>query len=416
MFRLKDRNGRDMCLGMTHEEVVTWLAAREIRSLPRPAADLVPDPDQGARRGAAQARRPAHARVRHEGLLQPRPRRGGLRDAPTTPTRRPTTASTSAAASLRGGRARPGHDGRPGSHEFMAPSGRRGRDRLLRRVRLRGQRRAGPRRADAGRRSPRRRAEEVATPGARTIAEVVGPAQDRCRRAPVKSLVVMGARRGPVLALVRGDHELHELKLAARSGGLPPGPPDEVRRPRAWRPGFVGPVGAHAAAGLRRRVAARRRLRRRRQQGRLPPARRDARAGSAGQFADLREAAPGDPCPQCGTPLAGARVIEVGNIFQLGTKYSVPLGATYLDEDGKERPHRHGQLRHRPGAHRRRGRRAAPRRRRHLLAGRSRRSRCTWSWWPSRMPRRWPAADEIYGISGRPASTCSWTTGTSGPG
>ena len=92
-------------------------------------------------------------------------------------------------------------------------------------------------------------------------------------------------------------------------------------------------------------------------------------------FADLREARPGDPCPQCDGDLEGARVIEVGNIFQLGTKYSAPMGATFLDEDGKEQRHRHGQLRHRPGAHRRGRRRAAPRRQRHRLAGeRSRRS------------------------------------------
>jgi prolyl-tRNA synthetase len=54
-------------------------------------------------------------------------------------------------------------------------------------------------------------------------------------------------------------------------------------------------------------------------------------------FADLREAAPGDPCPQCAGDLEGARVIEVGNIFQLGTKYSTPMGATFLDQDGEER-------------------------------------------------------------------------------
>ena len=46
----------------------------------------------------------------------------------------------------------------------------------------------------------------------------------------------------------------------------------------------------------------------------------------------------GDPCPQCAGTLEGERVIEVGNIFQLGTKYSKPMGATYLDENGVEQP------------------------------------------------------------------------------
>jgi len=56
------------------------------------------------------------------------------------------------------------------------------------------------------------------------------------------------------------------------------------------------------------------------------------------EYADLREADPGDACAKCGAPLAVERVIEIGNIFRLGTKYSVPLGALYLDEQGQEQP------------------------------------------------------------------------------
>ncbi|MEK7837627.1 MAG: His/Gly/Thr/Pro-type tRNA ligase C-terminal domain-containing protein, partial [candidate division NC10 bacterium] len=56
------------------------------------------------------------------------------------------------------------------------------------------------------------------------------------------------------------------------------------------------------------------------------------------EWADLQTVLPGEACPSCGTPLRVARVIEVGNIFKLGTKYSVPLGAVYLDEQGRERP------------------------------------------------------------------------------
>ena len=56
------------------------------------------------------------------------------------------------------------------------------------------------------------------------------------------------------------------------------------------------------------------------------------------EYADLREAAAGEGCPECGAPLRLEQVIEVGNIFKLGTKYSVPLGATVLDEGGVERP------------------------------------------------------------------------------
>jgi prolyl-tRNA synthetase len=56
------------------------------------------------------------------------------------------------------------------------------------------------------------------------------------------------------------------------------------------------------------------------------------------EYADLREAAAGDACPGCGEPLRIDQVIEVGNIFKLGTKYSKPLGATVLYESGHERP------------------------------------------------------------------------------
>jgi prolyl-tRNA synthetase len=56
------------------------------------------------------------------------------------------------------------------------------------------------------------------------------------------------------------------------------------------------------------------------------------------EFADLQTALPGEGCPQCGRPLAIERVIEVGNIFKLGTQYSEALGASYLDEQGQQKP------------------------------------------------------------------------------
>jgi prolyl-tRNA synthetase len=56
------------------------------------------------------------------------------------------------------------------------------------------------------------------------------------------------------------------------------------------------------------------------------------------RFVDLHTVVAGEACPRCGAPLGVERVIEVGNIFKLGTRYSVPLGALYLDESGRERP------------------------------------------------------------------------------
>jgi prolyl-tRNA synthetase len=190
---------------------------------------------------------------------------------------------------------------------------------------------------------------ELDTPDCKTIEQVAAylglPA-----RAFVKALVVTpecggeGGREGaavasgPVMVLVRGDHELNELKLESVLGGsFRMATPEEVLEAQGVEPGFVGPVPTPlpvcADEGLRRGsyVA-----------GANKPG--FHRSGVTleqiprATFADLRRARPGDPCAQCTGDLEGARVIEVGNIFQLGLKYSVPMGATFLDEDGKERP------------------------------------------------------------------------------
>jgi prolyl-tRNA synthetase len=177
--------------------------------------------------------------------------------------------------------------------------------------------------------------EEVVTPNAKTIAEVcsflgIEPALT------IKSLVVT-TDTGPVLALVRGDHQLHERKLQRVLGAFRPAHPEEIVAATGGEAGFVGPVG------LRLRVIADETLRTgcyvagankpdTHLRGVVPGTHFQA------EYADLREADHGDACAKCGAPLAVERVIEIGNIFRLGTKYSVPLGALYLDEQGQERP------------------------------------------------------------------------------
>ncbi len=109
---------------------------------------------------------------------------------------------------------------------------------------------------------------------------------------------------------------------------------------------------------------------------------------------DIREAHAGDPCPHCGRRAQGARVIEVGNIFQLGTKYSQPMGATYLDEQGVERDIVMGSY----GIGLARIAAAAVEQHHddHGICwpARSRRSRCTWSSCapPTRRRPRWPTS------------------------
>ena len=99
LFRLKDRKGADIALAMTHEEVVTWLAAREVHSYKQLPQHVVSLPDQGARRGAAEERHATDPRIHHEGRVQPRRQlRGPASELPAVH-RPPTTASTRAAAS-----------------------------------------------------------------------------------------------------------------------------------------------------------------------------------------------------------------------------------------------------------------------------------------------------------------------------
>ena len=86
------------------------------------------------------------------------------------------------------------------------------------------------------------------------------------------------------------------------------------------------------------------------------------------EFADLQVALPGEGCPKCGKPLSVERVIEVGNIFKLGTKYSEPLGAMYLDEQGQQQPIVMGSYGIGPARIAAAADRAAPRRGRHHLA------------------------------------------------
>jgi prolyl-tRNA synthetase len=141
-----------------------------------------------------------------------------------------------------------------------------------------------------------------------------------------------------VLALVRGDDRLEEAKLAAVLGGdVRLASEDEIRSAFAADPGSLGPVGF---AG---NVVADETLR----EGQFVAGAnrtgwhlRGVEHGRDFQalFADIRQSREGDTCPRCGGSLLFETAIEVGHIFKLGTYYSAPLDATYLDETGKEQP------------------------------------------------------------------------------
>lgn len=179
--------------------------------------------------------------------------------------------------------------------------------------------------------------EEVHTPGVRTVEEVaayLGVEQQRI----IKTLFYLADGR-LIGVLLRGDRHLNEIKLAKILGcfDLEMADDDVVAAATGSPPGFVGPMTVSdvpfyadpEVLGLYNGVAGANR-----EDHHLINVNpgRDFTAKEV----DLRIAGEGDACPQCEAPMQAAQGIEVGQIFQLGTKYSKALGATFLDERGQE--------------------------------------------------------------------------------
>jgi prolyl-tRNA synthetase len=178
--------------------------------------------------------------------------------------------------------------------------------------------------------------EEVETPGATTIEALAKLlAVDPAATSKAMPVVVDGR---VVLGLLRGDDRLEETKFAAAVGAAyRAATEEEIREAFGSDPGSLGPVGfsgeilADEALRKGQFVAGANRTGwhlRGVEHGRDFEAR----------FADIRQPKEGDSCPNCGGSLRFQTAIEVGHIFKLGTRYSVPLGANYLDESGQEHP------------------------------------------------------------------------------
>jgi len=335
MFRLKDRGGRDMCLGMTHEEIMTWLASREIRSY----------------RDLPQIWYQIQTKLRDEA----RPKSGILRtrefimkdsysfDKDDESLQKSYDLHIKAYDAIyeRCGltfyrvESDPGMMGGAMAHEYMAPSAA-GEDEVAlcdscayaANVEL------------AKSVSPKIEVldmdhEEVHTPDKRTIEEV----SSFLKLSPryfLKSILVI-SEKGPVLALVRGDQTLHEKKLQRIIGDFRPAAKDEVKEHLGVEAGFIGPMG-HKIRMIADTVL---------KEGSFVSGgnkshyhMKGVRAGEhfSPEWEDIHLALAGDGCAECGGTMRIEQVIEIGNIFKLGTKYSVPLKATYLDEHGKEKP------------------------------------------------------------------------------
>jgi prolyl-tRNA synthetase len=341
MFRLKDRFQRDLCLGMTHEEVMTSIARGELRSYkqlpqiwyqiqtkfrdePRPKSGLLRvrqfimkdsysfDVDQAGLDAAYEKHYAAYCRIFD---------RCGLEYAVVE--------------------AHSGAMGGSQSHEFMvaSPAGEDfvaickgcGYSANLEKACATA---VAPAAADPeGDLAP----EPFHTPGRKTIADVAA-FTGLPETSQMKSLVLVADGK-PVLVLLRGDHQLSETKFAAISGDpeFRQAHPAEIREWFGAEAGSLGPVGVtnmtilsdEALTGRRNMIAG---------ANRDDHHLRNVTLGEdfQAEIRDLRQVVAGDACGRCGGVLDVQKTVEIGHIFKLGYKYSETMGLRVLAADGKE--------------------------------------------------------------------------------
>ncbi|MGI9658009.1 MAG: proline--tRNA ligase [Gaiellaceae bacterium] len=180
--------------------------------------------------------------------------------------------------------------------------------------------------------------ESIATPGADTIESLAGLLEID-PRATSKAMPVVGPDGKVVLALLRGDHRLHELKLQKALGGeFRPAHADEIRASFGADGGSLGPVGIEIPIIVDQTLREGQYVAGANRNGFHLLGVEASRDYEPTAYVDIREVEGGDTCTLCGGSLRVEPAIEVGNIFKLGTRYSEALGATYLDESGTERP------------------------------------------------------------------------------
>jgi prolyl-tRNA synthetase len=369
MFRLKDRGGRDLVLGMTHEEVMTEIARKELRSykqLPqiwyqiqtkfrdeqRPKSGLIRvrqfimkdsysfDIDAAGLDVSYQKHYEVYRRIFD---------RCGLKYSVVE--------------------AHSGAMGGSQSHEFMVMTDA-GEDLVASCANCdyaanleKATSKLAPAPDLPGEGVP----EEVHTPGMKTIEEVakflgVSPTQK------IKTLALMQVEddsKNPakkktraVIVLLRGDHSLNEAKLSTALGGkeFRPMQAEEIEQVFRSPAGYLGPVKVPAMSSGQQGSETQKLL-----LESLPllladtalQGRKNLIAGANKEnyhlknitpgkdfhptdWVDLRNAAAGEGCPQCGSPLVVGRAMEIGHIFKLGNKYTKSMGSTVLDKDGKE--------------------------------------------------------------------------------
>ncbi len=335
LFKLKDRRDADLALAITHEEAVAFHVARDVRSyreLPKILYHVQtkerdePRPRAGVLRTREFTMKDSYSFDRdmegldrsyelHIGAYDRIFERCGLR-----------TYRVEADVGMMGG---------TGAHEYLAPCAAGENDVALAPGYAANVEVASAEAQPVEMPPPLDEPREVPTPGLTTVEEVSG-ALGVPAGALLKALPVIAGDDRMLIVLVRGDHRLNEVKLQnALEAEFRPAHPEEIAE-RLGPAGFIGPVGAELPVIKDAAIAG---------EGYVCGANKpDAHLigvepGRDFPFEemDVRSVEAGDIAPG-GHPIEIERAIEVGQIFKLGTRYSEPLGANYLDEDGTERP------------------------------------------------------------------------------
>lgn len=356
MFRLKDRKGADMCLGMTHEEVFTAIARNELRSykqLPQVWYQIqIKFRDEARPKAGLMRIRTFIMKDAYTFDVD----RAGLDKSFIDQREAYKKIFTRCGLEFLIVEASSGSMGGSESNEFIAPS-EAGQD-LIVRCRNCGYAanlekavsRLAPMTDEPGPAAP----EEFPTPGVRTIEDLTTFPGGAESSRQIKSLVFVATIDGkerPVLALLRGDHQLHEIKLgdSLRATAVRPAHPEEIRDLLGASAGSLGGVGAKEKARAAKAdllMVADNALKNRRNM--TTGANKDDhhlrgvdidRDIKVDEWLDLRTVESGEGCPRCETGMLEVfKGMEIGHIFKLGTKYSVSMGATVLNQDGKEVP------------------------------------------------------------------------------
>ncbi len=341
MIRLKDRNGRDFCLGPTHEEVFTDLARSEIKSYKQLPLNLYQIQTK-----YRDERRPRFGVMRSREFIMKDAYsfdkdNEGLDISYMKMYEAYNKIFTRCNLEFSAVEADSGAMGGSGSAEFMVKSDI-GEDEIAfcTGCNYAANTEKATSKLEDAEKEEEKELKKIATPNVRTIEELV-TFFNTSNKKFAKTLIYKAD--GKVVAvMVRGDRSLNETKVSNALGGimeLEMADAETVLKATSAEIGFAGPIGLQVDTLLVDEEVTR--------MSNFIVGANDTgyhyenvnyERDFNGIVGDYKLVAEGDMCPKCGSPINIRRGVEVGHIFKLGTKYSESMGANYLDENGKEKP------------------------------------------------------------------------------